>query len=68
MKVVVKRNEKESNERLIARFNKKVQGSRKLLLVRAIRYNSKKPTRRYMRAAAVMRENYRKMREVNKFY
>jgi hypothetical protein len=68
MKVVVVRKEKESNERLISRFNKKVQGSRKILKVKSARYNKKSDTKRQQRAAAIMREKYRTIREKNRFY
>ncbi len=68
MKVVVFKNQKESNERLISRFNKKVQGSRKILKVRTDRYHSKDDTKRYERASAIMREHYRSLREKNRFY
>ncbi len=68
MKVVVYKNEKESNERCISRFNKRVQSSRKLVKIREDRYHKRKPTRRYMRAAAKMRTYYRSLREKTKFY
>lgn len=68
MKVTIIRDEKESNERAIARFNKKVQASRKLLKIREERYWSKPKSDRYLRKAAVMREKYRSQREKNKFY
>ena len=68
MKVTIWKNDKESNERAITRFNKKVQGSRKLLVIREKRYHKRKPTRRYQRAAAMMRDFYRAKREKSKFY
>ncbi len=68
MRVVVFKNDKESNERLITRFNKKVQGSRKIVLVRNERYYEKPLTKRLERTKAIMRENYRAKREKNKFY
>lgn len=68
MRVTIWKNDKESNERAITRFNKKVQSSRKLLEVRAGRYHQKSPTKRYTREAAVMRDYYRSKRERNKFY
>ncbi len=68
MKVTIWKNDKESNERAITRFNKKVQSSRKLLEVRAGRYYQKPPTKRYTREAAVMRDYYRSKRERNRFY
>lgn len=68
MKVTVWKSDKESNERAITRFNKKVQASRKLLDVRGSRYHKKKETKRHSRAAAVMRDFYRTKREKSKFY
>jgi hypothetical protein len=68
MKVTIWKNDKESSERAITRFNKKVQGSRKLLKLRSEKFHTKKPTRRQARAGAVMRDHYRGIREKNKFY
>ena len=68
MKVTVFKKEGESNERLISRFTKKVQGSRKLLKIRSERYLSKDPSKRHVRISAVMREKYRSAREKNRFY
>ncbi len=68
MRVTIWKNEKESNERCITRFNKKVQGSRKLLLLKSRRYFTKSATRRYTRASAIMRSMYRGIREKNRFY
>jgi len=68
MRVTVWKNEKESNERLVTRFNKKVQSSRKLLKVRAERYHKKPVTKRLKRIIAIMREKYRSQKEKSKFY
>ena len=68
MKVTVWKNDKESNERAISRFNKKVQGSRKLLEIRSKRYHTKPENKRHARAAAIMRDFYRAAREKSKFY
>jgi len=68
MKVIVFKDSKESNERLITRFNKAVQKSRKIPQIRNTRYNKKSPTKRLIRASAIMREMYRAKREKNKFY
>lgn len=65
--ITVVRNPKESPERLIGRFNKKVQQSRIVLAVRATRYHTKKPTGRLIRNAALMREQYRATRAKSKF-
>ena len=68
MKVTIWKNEKESNERAITRFNKRVQGSRKILKVRTGRYYSKAKTKTQIRSAAIMREHYRTQSEKHKFY
>jgi ribosomal protein S21 len=68
MKVTIWKNEKESNERTITRFNKKVQASRKLLKIRTERYHSGPKSKRQERKAAVMRDYYRSQKEKNKFY
>lgn len=68
MRVTIWKNDKESNERAITRFNKKVQSSRKLLEVRSKRYHQRPPTKRHVRSAAVMRDFYRSKREKSKFY
>lgn len=68
MRVTIWRTDKESNERAIARFNKKVQASRKLLKIRNERYYSKPDKKRQLRAAAIMRAFHRSQREKNKFY
>ena len=68
MKVVVVRNQKESVERLINRFLKKVQQSRKLYKIKEKRFFAQKPTRRKTRDSALMREYYRSKREKMKHY
>lgn len=68
MRVTVVKNEKESNERCIARFNKTVQSSRKILLVRKERYHAKSPTKGYVRAAAIKRDYYRGLRQKRAFH
>lgn len=68
MKVIIWKSDKESNERAITRFNKKVQASRKLLLIREKRYHHRKPNTRVSRIAAIMRDFHRAKREKNKFY
>ncbi|MCD6109672.1 30S ribosomal protein S21 [bacterium] len=67
MTIRVRKNEKESVDRVISRFNKKVQASRILLTKRRSRYFSKALTRRLERQKAVKREEYRALREKNKF-
>ncbi len=68
MALKVYRNPKESVERMISRFNKKVQASRVLLEVKNRRYWKRAPTKRYMRQAAIMRWYYRDLREKQKFH
>lgn len=68
MKVTLYKRDKESNERAITRFNKQVQASRKLNQVRSSRYHAKKPTKKYLRQSAIMRDHYRTIREKKSFY
>ena len=68
MAITVIRNPKESVDRVISRFNKKVQASRILLLVKERRYHKRKPTKRYTRKAAIMRDFHRGRREKMKYY
>ncbi|MFA7686062.1 MAG: hypothetical protein WCX95_04660 [Candidatus Gracilibacteria bacterium] len=68
MRVTIWKNDKESTERSITRFNKKVQASRKLLEVRAKKRHVKPKTKRLQRKVAIMREFYRSERDKNKFY
>ncbi|MBL4693875.1 hypothetical protein JKY72_00705 [Candidatus Gracilibacteria bacterium] len=68
MIVKIWKGEKDSNERCITKFNKRVQASRKIPKVRSGRYHKKSLTRRQIRAAAIMREHYRAIRDKNKFY
>jgi ribosomal protein S21 len=67
MTIRVRKNDKESVDRVISRFNKKVQASRILLNKRRGRYFAKDLTRRLQRQKAVKREEYRALREKNKF-
>ncbi|MBN2307136.1 30S ribosomal protein S21 [Candidatus Peregrinibacteria bacterium] len=57
----------ESNERLMSRFKKIVQRSR-IMETKRSRYHEQKPTKKYIREAAVKRAQYRKKREKAKFY
>lgn len=68
MGVKVYKNSKESADRLISRFNKKVQASRVILEVKSRRYNEKKKTKRLVRQAAIMREMYRAKRNKEQYY
>ncbi|HLG25940.1 MAG TPA: 30S ribosomal protein S21 [Candidatus Gracilibacteria bacterium] len=68
MALTIVKNPKESVDRLISRFNKKVQASRVLLEVRTRRYFKKKPKKLKVRMAAIMRERYRSQREKMQYY
>jgi ribosomal protein S21 len=68
MPVKVIRNAKESVDRLIARFNKKMQSSRIIVQLKARRYHKRPLRKREVRAAAVMRDMHRSKREKLKFY
>lgn len=67
MTVTVYKNDKESVDRVISRWNKKVQASRILLQKRQRRYNAKPATKRQIRMKAVKRDEYRAKREKNRF-
>ena len=58
----------ESNERLINRFKKTVQRSRILLDAKQHRFHEQAKRKRYVRQAAVMRDQYRKKRAKEQFY
>ncbi len=68
MSIRVVRNPKESVDRLISRFHKKVQASRIILLLKERRYLKHDPSPRHQRKAAIMRNHYRTQREKAKFY
>ncbi len=67
MSIKVIRNTKESSDRLVQRFNKKVQSARILLLVKGKRFHKQEPRKRQVRAAAIIREAHRNTREKAKF-
>lgn len=66
--ISVKRNEKESVDRMLSRFNKLVQSSRIILEVKNKRYYKKDQTKRLSRKAAVMREFHRERRKKMQYY
>ncbi len=68
MAIRVLRNPKESVDRLISRFHKKVQSSRVILLLKERRYLKKKPSSRHARMAAIMRDHYRSQKQKQKYY
>jgi len=57
----------ESNERLMSRFKKIVQRSR-IMDTKKTRYYADKPTKKFIREAAIKKAEYRKKRERSKFY
>lgn len=63
----LKKNAKESNEKLISRFQKKVQGSRIILLAKERMYYKKPIKKGGIRKRAIMREHYRSMKEKAKY-
>ncbi|MBD3156554.1 30S ribosomal protein S21 [Candidatus Peregrinibacteria bacterium] len=67
MVIRVRKNDKESVDRVISRFNKKVQSSRILLNKRRNRYYQKPLTKRKQRQKAIKREEYRTLRDKTKF-
>lgn len=66
--ITVRRQEKESFDRLLQRFTKKMQGSRVILEVKEKRYHQRKLNKRRIRERALMREFYRAQKEKMKFY
>jgi len=65
--ITLKKNPKESNEKLISRFQKKVQGSRIIILAKE-KMHFKKPLKKGgIRKRAMMREHYREVREKAKY-
>jgi ribosomal protein S21 len=65
--ITVVKNDKESVDRVISRFNKKVQASRILLAARGKRYRQKDLTKRLQRKKAIMREFHRAQKEKKRF-
>lgn len=61
------KNPKESNEKLIARFQKKVQGSRIVIEAKEHLTYKKPLKKKEIRAHAIMREHYRSLREKQKY-
>lgn len=65
--IQVMRNSKESNEKLVQRFQKKVQGSRVIVMAKERMYHKKPLKKKHIRARAIMREHYRSIREKSKY-
>lgn len=68
MPVKVSKKKDESNEKLIKRFKRQTQGARIIPKVRNERYHKRPKTRRRVRDEALARENFRAIREKEKFY
>ncbi|MCT4591956.1 MAG: 30S ribosomal protein S21 [Candidatus Gracilibacteria bacterium] len=58
----------ETNEKLIKRFKKQTQRARVIYKVRNNRYHEGVKTKRRVRDEAISREEYRAVREKEKFY
>ena len=58
----------ESNERLISRFKHVVQRSRMILKAKKERFHKKKPSKKFVRASAVMRSKHRAQKAREQFY
>lgn len=58
---------KESNEKLASRFQKKVQGSRVILMAKDLVYHKGNLTKEEIRARAIMRDKYREVREKQRY-
>jgi len=58
----------ESNERLINRFKQVVQRSRLILKAKQERFHKQKPTKQFIRAAAVVRSKHRSRKAKQQFY
>jgi len=58
----------ESNERLINRFKQQVQRSRTLYKAKQERFHKKKPTKKFVRASAVIRAKHRARKAKEQFY
>lgn len=65
--IYLKKNQKESNEKLISRFQKKMQGSRIITVAKERMYFKKSLKKGKIRARAIMREHYREVREKQKY-
>ncbi|MBT6143454.1 hypothetical protein HOH51_02990 [bacterium] len=68
MLIHVARDPKESFERMLSRFKKLLQRSHKIQIAKEQSRFRKKPTKRYTRQAAIMREYYRAEKKKRQFY
>lgn len=62
------RKQGESNERLISRFKQIVQRSRIIIKTKKERFQKQKPTKAYVRKAAIMRAKHRAVRTKQQYY
>ena len=58
----------ESNERLMNRFKQVVQRSRILLKSKKERFHTAKPTKKFIRASAIVRSKHRVQKARRQFY
>lgn len=65
--IYLKKQPQESNEKLISRFQKKVQGSRIILKAKEKMYFKKPVKKGKIRMRAIMREYHRAQREKQKY-
>lgn len=66
--VKVKRDPKESFERMLSRFKKLLQRSHKIQHAKEQKNFRKDPTKAYTRQAAIMREHYRALKAKRQLY
>jgi ribosomal protein S21 len=66
--VHVKRDPKESFERMLSRFKKLLQRSHKIQEAKDNQYHQKADSKRYQRQAAIMREYYRARKAKRQLY
>ena len=66
--VHVKRDPKESFERMLSRFKKLLQRSHKIQDAKEKQFHKKKPTKRYQRQYAIVSDKYRKARAKKRLY
>lgn len=66
--VHVKRDPKESFERMLSRFKKLLQRSHKIQEAKDSQYHQKADSKRYQRQAAIMREYYRARKAKRQLY
>lgn len=68
MAIAVVKKEGESNEKLVSRFEKKVQQGRAVQFLRRNRYHKRNLSRRKIRLAGLKRVEFQTVREKLKFY